>query len=93
MRRIGWRCAVSAGGASHACLTKRGTAFYIISAMKGKTKTKGRENYLRSWWTNEEACNSKQPNRVKFCFLGNGPIITQRAAIYPISDDLCQGKH
>jgi hypothetical protein len=45
-----------------------------------KTKTKGRENYLQSWWTNEEACNSKQPNRVKFCFLGNGPIMTQHPA-------------
>lgn len=69
-RKIVWQCVVSAGGASRAYSMKRETAFYIISVVKGG-KTKGKENYLNSWWTNEEASNSNQPNRVLiFVFWG-----------------------
>jgi hypothetical protein len=65
-----------------------------MSAMKGKTRRE-RKKYLMLWWTNEEACNSNQPNRVKFYFLGNGPIMTQRPAVYPVSVHIAynRGKH
>jgi hypothetical protein len=43
---------------------------YFISEGR-KNRTKGRGNYLKSGWTNEEACNSKQPT-LNFVFWGTG---------------------